>query len=673
MIDNWLALGLVLVSGILCFNWKRKHPYGQSVEVGEKIEGEGRARRNALSPNHLVSHLEEDGIYTLYDSLIKSCEKYGDRNCFSERKKDANGNLGDFEWISYKSFLQGCEYVAAGLCEIGVEPKSKVGIFSKNRLEWLTVHSASFLQSNIIVSFYETLGVESLAFVSEHAEIGVAFCSKETLEKTFEISRNVKILKTIICFDPINDQQKEKAKKENITLYNYSDIIEKGKNSLDKHPHTKPNADSLATIMYTSGTTGDPKGVMITHKNLASVVCAVNNFVKVYETDVHYSYLPYAHILERVIILAAFHYGAGIGIFSGDISNVLNEVKTLKPTLFIGVPRIFERIRAGVFREIGKKSSFAQNFFKFAYGLKKFSIAKGFKLPLLESLFDMILFSKIKAQLGGKVRVILSGGAPLSRETELFLRVSFCCAVVQGYGLTESCGGTAVKLLEDESVGSLGPPFLSNEIKLVDVPELNYYSNDKTQCGEVCLRGPSISIGYYKDPEKTKSDFKDGWFYTGDIGKWNADGSLAIIDRKKNIFKLAQGEYVAVEKIENVVGKSHYVAQVCVYGDSQKSCLIAIIHPHPEKAEEWANSKKSDKDLKDICSNEDFVKEVLDDVTKTCKEQKLFGFEIPKSILLTHEAFSDQNNMLTPSFKLKRPQIKEHFQKDINHLYSKMD
>ncbi|EGC37677.1 hypothetical protein DICPUDRAFT_46346 [Dictyostelium purpureum] len=672
MINNLIAVGLIVVSGLLAFNWKRKHPYQQSIEVGESYPDGGKARRAATNP-HLVTHMEDEEIYTLYDSLIKSVKKYGDRNCFAERKKLSNGQFGDFEWVTYNQFFEKCQYLEQGLCEIGVKAKSKIGIFSKNRLEWLVVHAASFLQSNIIVSFYETLGVESLAFVSEHAEIGIAFCSVETLKKTFDIAKSVKVLKTVVCFDPVDDEHKEIAKSNNITLYTFDEILEKGKNSNNKHEHVPPTQDSLSTIMYTSGTTGDPKGVMITHKNLTSVVCSVNNFVKIYDTDTHYSYLPYAHILERVIVLTAFHYGGGVGIFSGDVSNILTEVKSLRPTLFIGVPRVFERIKANVLREIGKKSIIVKTLFKGAYNLKYLSIQHGFKLPLIEAALNKTIFSKIKNQLGGRVRVILSGSAPLSLDTELFLRVVMCCCVLQGYGASESTGATAVKRLDDESFGTVGPPFECCEIRLVDVDELNYSSKGKVQTGEVCLRGPSISIGYYKDNEKTKADFIDGWFHTGDIGRWNEDGSLSIIDRKKNIFKLSQGEYVAVEKIESVICKSEYVAQVCVYGDSQKSCLIAIVHPHPESCEEWAKSNKSSTGAKQVCENKEFTKAILDDITKTCKKAGLFGFEIPKAIHLTSEAFSTDNNLLTPSFKVKRPEVKKFFQKEINEIYSKLD
>eukprot|EP01132_Coremiostelium_polycephalum_P007904 gene7904-9725_t len=602
-----------------------------------------------------------------------ACNKFGDRRCFAERKKDEKGNLGDFEWISYNDFKGLVENMFQGLCEIGVKSGKPIGIFSKNRLEWAVVQCASFLQSNVIVSFYETLGVDSLAFVSEHAEIELAFCSRATFDKTLEIAKSVKILKTIICFDSVTDQERSQCKDLGFTLYTYSDLLKLGEKANGKHKHQPPSPDTLATIMYTSGTTGNPKGAMITHKNLTSVISSVHNYYHIHDTDCHYSYLPFAHILERVIVLGVFHFGGGIGIFSGDIANVLTEVKALKPTLFIGVPRIYERIKAGVYKELDKKPKLVKTLFNLAYKLKYYSIYYGFKLPLIENLLNLIFFNKVKSQLGGRVRIMLSGAAPLSTDTEIFLRAGFCCDVVQGYGLTESCGGTCVKLPEDESFGTTGPPFDSVEIKLVDVPELNYFANSEVPSGEICLRGHSIFIGYYKDPEKTKEDLRDGWFYTGDIGRWNKDGSLSIIDRKKNIFKLSQGEYIAVEKIESSLTKSNWVAQICIYGNSQKSSIIAIIHPHQDKSEEWGKSKKNDKSFKEICKDEEFKKVILDDLNKVGREAKLFGFELPKTVILTDEPFSENNDLMTPSFKLKRPQIKEYFKKEIDHAYSTLD
>ncbi|GAM20428.1 hypothetical protein SAMD00019534_036030 [Acytostelium subglobosum LB1] len=669
------AAGAVTLTGLVAMGLKRPHPYGQTVEVGNKVVGEGRARRNVFAEKELVDHIPEEQVYTIYDSFIAATQKFRNKQCFGQRNVGSNGELNEhFDFITYGEFAGHCETLFQGLCELGLKPKSRIGVFSRNRIEWLITQYACYLQNNIIVSFYETLGVDSLAFVSKHAEIELAFCSKETLSKMKELALKVRALRTIICYDNVPDSVREDFRDNNINLYTLDQIYAIGKLAKIKHRHVPPTADDLCTIMYTSGTTGDPKGVMITHRNVIAVVNAVKKYIDyINETDAHYSYLPYAHIMERIIVFLAYHYGGRIGIFCGDITKILPEIKILRPTLFVGVPRVFERIKAGVFKEISKQRPLRRSIFMLAYKLKYLSILYGFKMPLLEAFLNFLVFAKLKLALGGQVRVILSGSAPLSADTEIFLRVCFSCVVVQGYGLTETCGGTAVKLLQDSSVGSLGPPFVSVEAKLVDVPELNYYTTSNPPCGEVHLRGPSVAIGYFKDDAKTQQDFKDGWFATGDIGRWNRDGSLSIIDRKKNIFKLSQGEYVAVERVEGALLNSQWVAQVFIYGDSQKANLVAIVHPHPDKVEEWAKLKGIVASFEQLCSNRELNQIVLKDMESTARQTKLFGFEIPKRVHLISEAFSDVNGLLTPSFKLKRQQIKDRYKHAIDDMYRNLD
>jgi long-chain acyl-CoA synthetase len=216
---------------------------------------------------------------------------------------------------------------------------------------------------------------------------------------------------------------------------------------------------------------------------------------------------------------------------------------------------------------------------------------------------------------------------------------------------------------------------MNTEVRLEDVPEMNYTSNDKPRPrGEVLFRGPNVFAGYYKEPEKTAEAIdKDGWFHTGDIGCWNADGTLSIIDRKKNIFKLSQGEYVAAEKIEGVYAKSKYVAQIFVYGDSYQSTLVGVVVPDPEIAEAWGQShglSKENSTTAKLAQNADFQKAVLEDMNRTGKDAQLRGFEFVKAVHFHPDPFSMELGLITPTFKLKRPQLKEYFQKQINDLYA---
>jgi long-chain acyl-CoA synthetase len=220
--------------------------------------------------------------------------------------------------------------------------------------------------------------------------------------------------------------------------------------------------------------------------------------------------------------------------------------------------------------------------------------------------------------------------------------------------------------------GGVGPTMTCCEMKLVDIPDMNYFSTDKPHPrGEICARGPNIFVGYYKAEDKTRECLEpNGWFHTGDVGRLQPDGTVAIIDRKKNIFKLAQGEYVAAEKIENVYGRSPFVAQCFVYGDSLKSCLVAIVVPDPEVVAKWAADAKQPNDLPALCRGAALQKAVFDSMASIGKEAGLKGFELAKAIKLEAEPFSVDNGLLTPTFKLKRPQLKERFEPDIRALYA---
>jgi len=289
-------------------------------------------------------------------------------------------------------------------------------------------------------------------------------------------------------------------------------------------------------------------------------------------------------------------------------------------------------------------------------------------------LWDKILFSKTKARIGGRVRFILSGSAPLDPKLGEFLKICFCCSVLEGYGLTENAAGAFISKLEETLFGHVGGPLACNEAKLVDVPEMGYSSKNNPPSGEVCLRGYNLFKGYYKAPDMTKEALEaDGWFHTGDIGKWNPNGSLSIIDRKKNIFKLAQGEYVAVEYLEGVFIRSKYVLQIWVYGNSYKPKLIAFVVPDPDTVFPWAKANGFQEDMGQLIHNDKLKKLIFDDITKVAQEAKLHGFEYVKAIELVKDPFSVDNDQMTPTFKLRRVNLLKSYQKQVDSLYTEIE
>ena len=288
--------------------------------------------------------------------------------------------------------------------------------------------------------------------------------------------------------------------------------------------------------------------------------------------------------------------------------------------------------------------------------------------------YDRLVFSKVKQRLGGNVRILLTGSAPISGEVMGFLKVAFCCPFLEGYGMTETSAGSVTMLVDDPKIGHVGGPVANVKLRLRDIPEMGYVHDDpekkKLPQGEVCFWGPSIMKGYYKNPEKTAESFdEDGWLKSGDVGEIRPNGSLKIIDRAKNIFKLAQGEYIAPEKLENVYVQSAYVAQNWAYGDSLKEYIISFVVVDPEALAAFAKEKSISEEA--AVENEELMMLVYNDLMDLAVKNKFNTLEKPKQLKLLKEPFSVENDMLTPTFKLKRNIARDKFRAEIDALYAK--
>ncbi|KAG6437489.1 hypothetical protein SASPL_102407 [Salvia splendens] len=453
--------------------------------------------------------------------------------------------------------------------------------------------------------------------------------------------------------------------------------------------------EDVATICYTSGTTGTPKGVVLSHGNLLSSVAGMTLSVKFYSSDIYISYLPLAHIYERANQITSAYYGVAVGFYQGDNLKLMDDLAALRPTIFSSVPRLYNRIYAGIINAVKSSGVLKERLFNAAYSSKRQAVMNGRKPS---PMWDRLVFNKIKDKLGGRVRYLTSGASPLSPDVMEFLRVCFGCQVIEGYGMTETSCVISTMDEGDNLTGHVGSPnpacafdtcasnwfSMPPEIKLVDVPEMSYTSEDQPHPrGEICVRGHIIFQGYYKDEVQTREVVDDeGWLHTGDIGLWLPGGRLKIIDRKKNIFKLAQGEYIAPEKIENVYAKCKFVAQCFVYGDSLNSYLVAVICVDPDVLKDWAaseNIKLSSvgscpfyDDLGQLCNDPRAKAAVLADMDSVGREAQLRGFEFVKAVTLVLEPFTVENGLLTPTFKVKRPQAKAYFAQAIAGMYTEL-
>ncbi|XP_054238572.1 long-chain-fatty-acid--CoA ligase 5 [Indicator indicator] len=657
-------------AGIILWVISRPKPVLPPVDLNKQSVGiERGARRSALlTDNNLVSYYFEDAK-TLYEVFQRGLHVSGNGNCLGYRKPKQ-----PYQWLTYKQVLDRAQYLGSGLLQKGCKPSPNhfIGIFAQNRPEWIISEYACYTYSMVAVPLYDTLGQDAIVHIVNQADISIVISDKpEKAKILLENCEQQKTpsLKIIILMDLFDKELKDRGTKVGVEIIALQEVEELGKNNIREPVPPKPG--DLSVVCFTSGTTGNPKGAMLTHENIVSNAAAVlrltENTIEITSLDVIISYLPLAHMFERVVQTVAYSCGCKVGFFQGDIKLLTDDMMSLKPTVFPVVPRLLNRVYDKI--QSGAKTPVKRCVLNLAVMMKKAELKQG--IIRNDSIWDQLVFKKVQKTMGGKVRIMVTGAAPISPSVLTFLRATLGCQIFEGYGQTECSAGCTFSMPGDFTAGHVGSPLVCNIVKLEDVEEMNYFSSNNE--GEVCIKGPNVFKGYLKEPEKTAEAIdKDGWLHTGDIGKWLPNGTLKIIDRKKNIFKLAQGEYIAPEKIENVYIGSVPVAQVFVHGESLRSCLIGIVVPDPETLPEFAAKLGVKGSYEDICKNPAIKKAILEDMIRLGKEAGLKSFEQVKDLYIHTEMFSIENGLLTPTLKAKRAELAKFFQKEIEALYSSM-
>lgn len=644
---------------------------GFSNALPEELKtGKWNVYRSARSPVKLISRFaDHPEIGTLHDNFVRSVEAFPDCNYLGSRVQE-DGTVGEYKWMTYKEADTARSAIGSALVCHQIPKGSCVGLYFINRPEWLIVDHACSAYSFISVPLYDTLGPEAVKYIANHAAIEAIFCVPETLNHLLSFVSEIPSLHLIVVVGAVDGRIPSLPPSSGVEIISYSTLLSQGLSNLQ--PFCPPKPETVATICYTSGTTGTPKGAVLTHGNLIANVAGMSIGINLYSSDIYISYLPLAHIFERATQVLLVYFGGASGFYQGDNLKLVDDMAVLRPTVFCSVPRLYNKLYASIMNVVKTSGSLREKIFNAAYNAKKQAIFNG-KNP--SPFWDRLVFNKIKSRLGGRVRYMVSGASPLSPDVMDFLRVCFGCQVIEGYGMTETSCTISNMDQSDILSGHVGSPNPACEIKLVDVPEMNYtYEDQPYPRGEICVRGPIVFQGYYKDEVQTQEMIdKDGWLHTGDIGVWLPGGRLKIIDRKKNIFKLAQGEYVAPEKIENVYAKSKYVAQCFIHGDSLNSSLVAIVCVDPDMFKAWAiNEGIKNKDVKQLCTDPRAKAAILKDMDTVGKEAQLRGFEFAKAITLVLEPFTLENNLLTPTYKIKRPQARTYFAKEIADMYAEL-
>lgn len=613
-----------------------------------------------------ISYLTED-CQTLYQTFRHGAYESNNGPCLGWRDSLSS----PYQWMNYNEALLRAKNFGSGLLALGLEPGQKtfVCIYSQNRPEWVLCEQGCYDYSLILVPLYDTLGPDACAFIVNQTESTVVVVEDDK-KVNLLLDKAPKNLKKLIVIKPLRPATQQRAKNRGIDIHSFEEVEKLGASK--GFPEVPPKPNDLCTICYTSGTTGNPKGVMLTHKNVLACIICVNMQLGEHKPrvgDVMISFLPLAHMLERACENSMFYVGGAVGYYSGDIKELTNDLKALKPTVMPAVPRLLNRVYDKIQNEISS-SPIKRMLFRMALNSKEAEIRRG--VIRRNSLWDKLVFRKVQEAFGGRLRLMVVGSAPLAGNVLTFVRCALGCIVVEGYGQTECVAAVTLTIQGDYMVEHVGPPIGCACIKLVDVPEMEYYAAN--QQGEVCIKGTCVFQGYYRDPERTIQTIdSQGWHHTGDIGEWLGNGTLKIIDRKKHIFKLSQGEYIVPEKIENIYINSQYVEQVFVHGESLKSCIVAIVVPDVETIKAWASANNIPGTLTVLCNNPEVKHLIMSDMISLGKDAGLKSFEQVKDIYLHPDPFSIQNQLLTPTFKSRRPQIRSYFKPQLDDMYKMLD
>ncbi|MGQ0816091.1 MAG: AMP-dependent synthetase/ligase [Gemmatimonadota bacterium] len=559
--------------------------------------------------------------------------------------------------ISHQQLLADVNALGDGLLALGIEPGDRVGLLSENRPEWALADYAMLCTGVLNVPLYPTLPANQMAFIMADAGVRAVFVSnQEQLEKIRECRRTVSTVQHVIVFDDIPTGAAGEL--------SLSHVLDLGRGGAARTaaPRFRERAksarpDDVATIIYTSGTTGQPKGVMLTHNNIYSNVLA-QSWMKAPtgEPFVAVSFLPLSHVFQRMVDYCLFHLGCTIAY--STIENAVASLGEVKPTIAVAVPRVYEKLYAAIMSATGVKKKLVLWARQVALDWADAVLSDrrpGAHLRFKHAIADKLVFSKVRAKIGGRLRFFVSGGAPLPVQIAKFL-YGAGILVLEGYGLTETSPVIAVNTTEAMRLGTVGQPIANTEIAIAED-------------GEILARGPQIMKGYYKNPEATREIIDaDGWFHTGDIGQIDADGFLTITDRKKDLIVTAGGKNIAPAPIQNSAKLSRFVTDALMIGDKRPYPVLLVV-PDFDVLNAWAAQENIDTSERNrLVQNARVHAKIEDEVMK--RLAGLARYEMPKKLLVLPREFEIARGEITPKLSVRRHVVEKSFQENIDALYA---
>ncbi|UKJ87971.2 long-chain-fatty-acid--CoA ligase 5 [Theileria orientalis] len=630
-----------------------KYTYSVPIE-GSEEDGYTAVHRNPHYKDKLLSCEDYfDGkVQTGWDVFQRGLSLSENSPCIGKRTVKG-GVLGDFEFLTYREVEKMVKDVGSGLLHLNKfkevtlkefnNAKIKMlGIYSVNTPEWLMCEQVCNAFGLTLVPLYDTLGEQSTEYIINTTELSVVVCDNKCAFKLMNLMPRLKTSLSLVVVIGVDNVDPELNYK-NVLFMTWSEVVQCGRNNPKEFTPAKPT--DVNTISYTSGVSGVPKGVIVSQYQHTSLVVIVNRIVCDHKTTgidsprVHLSYLPLSHMYERLYISCSYIEGSVVGVFSGDVRNVLDDIKTLKPNVFPSVPRLYMRIHDKVFSTVSQKNFLVKMLFNMGLNSKLKKIRKSGEVT--HKVWDKILFKKFKRLLGGNVEWMLTGSAPLSPKVFDNIRALFSIPLISGYGLTETCAGAFHTEKYDSDSSHVGGPVATMEFRLKSLPDFNYYVTDKNPRGELLLRGYNIVKSYYRNDETNRESFENGWFLTGDIAELLPNGALRIIDRRKNIFKLSQVDY-RMDDEENKLDLAK-ISGIVKDGDITKCKTLILNDGGITQVEELYSMKSLEKVT--LCNNK------IKDLRNVPNLSKLANLEV---LILSHnniESFKSPNTFMN---KLKK-------------------